>query len=292
VKVLVPVDGSAAAQQAVRLLAGYRGARPGLAPLLVNVQSLPLSLWPLPKPDSAAIEAALSEAGREILARAQTELAAAGCAAQAEVRIGVAAQALLDEAAARRADLIVMGTRGLGGLAALTLGSVATRVLHGAKVPVMLVKAGARLPAAFGRDQRILLAVDGSEHALKAARWLAGKPPWLGTTAVDVVYAQEPLPLLAALVPPHRDVLAQWSGKLSEEATREVRAALAGAGIEAGQHALAGEPAPTIARLAGELQSDFIVMGTRGLGAAHHAFVGSVALKTVHLSPAPVMLIP
>ncbi len=288
----MPVDGSASAQQAVRLLAGYRGARGALAPLLVNVQSLPLSLWPQPRPDPAAIETALSDAGREILARARAELGAAGSEAKSEVRLGIAAQALLDEAAAQHAGLIVMGTRGRGGLAALTLGSVATRVLHGARVPVMLVKADARLPAAFGREQRVLLAMDGSEHALKAARWLAEKPPWLGRTAVDIVYAQEPLPLLAALVPPHGDVLAQWGGKLSEEATREARAALAGAGIEAGLHAVAGEPAPTLARLAGELGADFVVMGTRGLGAAHHAFVGSVALKTVHLSPVPVLLVP
>lgn len=291
-KVLVPVDGSAAATQAVRLIARYSGARGTLAPLLLNVQSLPLSLWPQPKPDPAAIEAALCDAGRKILERAHAVLAAAGCEAAAEVRLGIAAQALLDETAARGADLIVMGTRGLGGLAALSLGSVATRVLHGAKTPVMLVKADARLPAAFGREQRVLLAADGSEHALKAARWLASRPPWLGKIAVDLVHAQEPLPLLAVLLPPHGDVLAQWGGKLSEEAMREPRAILAAAGIEPGMHAVAGEPAPTIARMADELGADFIVMGTRGLGAAHHAFVGSVALKTVHLSAVPVLLVP
>lgn len=292
VKVLVPVDGSASAQQALRLLAGYRGPQSALAPLLVNVQSSPLSLWPQPKPDAAAIETALRDAGREILARARAELAAADCTTDAEVRIGVAAQALLDEATAQGAGLIVMGTRGRSGLAALTLGSVATRVLHGAKVPVLLVKADARLPAAFGRAQRLLLAVDGSEHALAAARWLASKPQWLGTTTVDLVYAREPLPLLAALLPPHDDILALWSGRLSEEATRAARAALAGAGIEVGLHTPAGEPAPAIVRLADERHADFIVMGTRGLGAAHHAFLGSVALKTVHLSPVPVLLVP
>ena len=288
----MPVDGSPSSQQALRLLAGYRGARAALAPFLVNVQKLPLSLWPQPRPDPAAIEVALSDAGRAILEQAQAELAGAGWRAQAEVRIGVPAQAVLDEAAAWQAGLIVMGTRGMGALAALSLGSVATRVLHGAKVPVMLVKADARLPAAFGREQRALLAVDGSGHARGAARWLADQPPWLGATAIDLVYAQEPLPLLAALLPPHGDVLAQWSGKLSEAATREARAALAAAGIEPRLHAVAGEPAPAIARLAEELRVDFIVMGTRGLGAVHHAFVGSTALKTVHLSPVPVVLVP
>jgi nucleotide-binding universal stress UspA family protein len=292
VNVLVPVDGSPAAQQALHLVASYRGARPVLAPLLVNVQTPPLSLWPQPKPDPGAIETALRDEGQRILKAALAVLAAAGLDANGEVRIGFPAQALLDEAAARRAELIVMGTRGLGKLAAFVLGSVATRVLHRAEVPVILVKEHARLPAAFGREQRVLLAVDGSGHAVKAARWLAGKPTWLGATAVEMIHAQEPLPLLPALLPPHGDVLEQWGGKLSAEATREARSALASAGIEPGLHAVAGEPAATIARLAGELRCDFIVLGTRGLGAAHHAFLGSVALNTVHLSPVPVMLVP
>jgi nucleotide-binding universal stress UspA family protein len=36
--------------------------------------------------------------------------------------------------------MIVMGTRGMGGVAGLVLGSVATKVVHLSKVPVMLVK--------------------------------------------------------------------------------------------------------------------------------------------------------
>ena len=50
------------------------------------------------------------------------------------------------------ADEIVMGTRGLGGLAGLLLGSVATEVIREAKVPVTLVAdvSGNSAPAAEG----------------------------------------------------------------------------------------------------------------------------------------------
>lgn len=288
--VLLPVDGSPSSTQALRLVAAYRGERSSLEPLLVNVQRRPVSLWPQPALDARAVDAVLHEQGLGVLAPARAALAEAGFAVRAEVRISIPAQALLDEAAHRGAGLIVMGTRGIGGLAAL--GSVATRVVHGAQVPVMLVRQDARLPAEFGLRQRVLLAVDGSGHALAAARWLAARPRWLGEASVDLVHAQEPLPLIAAMLPPHGDVLDQWSGRHSRELSRPAGEVLADAGIAHELHAATGEPARTLARLADELRADLVVMGTRGMGAAHHAFIGSVALGTAQLSPVPVLLIP
>jgi nucleotide-binding universal stress UspA family protein len=43
--------------------------------------------------------------------------------------------------------------------------------------------------------------------------------------------------------------------------------------------------------LAEQTQADLIAVGTRGLGAAHHALIGSVALKSAVLSPVPVLLV-
>jgi len=53
------------------------------------------------------------------------------------------AQVILEEAAARECDLIVMGTHGRRGMSRMVLGSDAEAVLRGADVPVLLV----RLPA-------------------------------------------------------------------------------------------------------------------------------------------------
>jgi nucleotide-binding universal stress UspA family protein len=52
-----------------------------------------------------------------------------------------------------------------------------------------------------------------------------------------------------------------------------------------------GDPALEVRTLAAQTASELIALGTRGLGAAHHALIGSVALKAAVLSPVPVMLV-
>jgi nucleotide-binding universal stress UspA family protein len=66
-------------------------------------------------------------------------LARAGRATTWNVREGDPARAIVDEAEARHADLIVMGTRGLTGFDRLVLGSVARNVLTHAHCSVLVV---------------------------------------------------------------------------------------------------------------------------------------------------------
>jgi nucleotide-binding universal stress UspA family protein len=91
--------------------------------------------------DWDALEKAVKEA-------AETELVRlAGAARQVKVRVvtvlarGYAADEIVRTAKARRANLIVMGTHGRGGLSRLVMGSAATRVVNGASCPVMTVRA-------------------------------------------------------------------------------------------------------------------------------------------------------
>ena len=62
---------------------------------------------------------------------------------QAVVTEGTPADDILNAAGRRRADLIVLGTRGAGNVARLLLGSTAQRVLRRARVPVLTVPSGA-----------------------------------------------------------------------------------------------------------------------------------------------------
>jgi len=96
-KLLVPFDGSPAASRAVDLLAGYAGETAALAAVLLNVQTRPVSLWPGAGLSAGAIDAALLDGARRTLEPAALRLHSAGIAAEAQVRLGMAAEVILRE---------------------------------------------------------------------------------------------------------------------------------------------------------------------------------------------------
>jgi nucleotide-binding universal stress UspA family protein len=84
------------------------------------------------------IERALNK-GREMLAEATLQLRNTGLEFSTDTVEGPAAEAILRIALLEDCDLIVMGSRGLGMVQGLLLGSVSYRVLHHATIPVLIV---------------------------------------------------------------------------------------------------------------------------------------------------------
>jgi nucleotide-binding universal stress UspA family protein len=273
-KLLLPFDGSPAARHAVELVAGYAGSPASLSVTLLNV------------------ERSASDRGRTVLKPALERLAAAGLALEADVQAGPVAPTILAKARTAQSDLVVMGTRGEGAVQGFALGSVALRVAHGNGPPVLLVKPDDRLPGTVGLRTKVLLAMDGSEPALRAAERLVAWRGWLGELDVHLVYVQEPLTMLQAVLPPHDDVIGQWSTREGEDATRKARELFARGKIAHHLHLTVGDPSREIMVLAEQTKADLIVVGTRGRGAAHHALIGSVALKSAALTAVPVLLVP
>lgn len=284
---LLPFDGSLDALHAVRLLASWTDSL--ISPVLLNVQPALQRFWPQPWVDDDTLSATLQQQGEAVLSPARDYLDGAGMAFETQVRVGAIASSIVEAAATLQTAAIVMGTRGQGTLAAP--GSVALRVVQLADRPVIALRHDCRLPGTPGREAHVLLALDGSVHANAAARWLASAR-WLGKRRVDMAYVQPPLAMIETMLGPRTQVVEHWSGQLGEKASERARVALASAGIEHTLHTLSGEPAVELARFAHDYEVDFIVLGTRGLGAVGRALLGSTALQLAHIAPVPLIWVP
>jgi nucleotide-binding universal stress UspA family protein len=140
VKVLVPVDGSDHSERAVRFAARLVQDVSRLQVVLLNVQPAPSDVDTLHMAQQAILDH-LRARGDDTLAPARKILADAGVAHDAKVEIGEEPAVEIARVAGEAGcGHIVMGTRGLGALAGLALGSVATKVVHLAEVPVTLVR--------------------------------------------------------------------------------------------------------------------------------------------------------
>ena len=90
--------------------------------------------------DMRQLEDEHTAAGRKLVESAAQKLAQAAVSHDTHVEIGHAAQVIADFAQKYHAEMIVMGTRGMGAIRSLAVGSVANKVVHLAQVPVLLVK--------------------------------------------------------------------------------------------------------------------------------------------------------
>lgn len=138
-RILVPVDGSDVALRA--LGHAVRVARLiGEAEIhLVNVQP-PISGSVGAFVGSENIAGFHREESENALAGARKLLEREGMAYHATMRIGSSGSEIAAFANELPCDEIVMGTRGLGPVGSLVLGSAATQVVHLADVPVTLIK--------------------------------------------------------------------------------------------------------------------------------------------------------
>lgn len=140
-KMLIAVDGSDHARRAVEAVARLAAQMPAVEVVLLNVADAAVYYGELPPFDYESIERMRRQHQERVLEEALAH--ARGCGLQAlstQSAVGMAASEIVRVAEQRAVDQIVMGTHGKGALGSLFLGSVAQRVVHLAKVPVLLVK--------------------------------------------------------------------------------------------------------------------------------------------------------
>ena len=107
--------------------------------MLLNVQNLSATDLTGVAMGSDWQEAA-SQASAKALKEAVGKAEAAGIAFKSIVRTGQTAEAIAQAVHDEGIEHIVLGTRGLGSIQGLLLGSVAMKVIHLAEVPITLIK--------------------------------------------------------------------------------------------------------------------------------------------------------
>ncbi len=140
--ILVPVDGSQTAQQAVEKAIGLAQAFGSAVTVIYVIDPYPFTGVGVDFAygQSEYLGAATAEAN-EAIKNARQALADAGVRVDSAVIESHAAwRGILETAASVGADLIVMGSHGRRGIEKLVLGSVAQRVLSHAALPVLVVR--------------------------------------------------------------------------------------------------------------------------------------------------------
>ncbi|MFA5677949.1 MAG: universal stress protein [Pseudomonas sp.] len=139
--VLVPFDGSASAKRAVQYLVDFAKVYPHIQVHVLNVQREP-NLYGNYVPASMLDDlrkGAITHA-KEVNTEASQMLEAASISHEVHEVVGDVVTEVVAAVKRLGCNTVVMGTRGMGSLGNLVMGSVATRVIHDVPVPVLLVK--------------------------------------------------------------------------------------------------------------------------------------------------------
>ncbi|WP_166870139.1 universal stress protein [Massilia mucilaginosa] len=136
---LLPFDGSPSATRAARHAAELAALIPGLRVSLLHVFD-PVTLAPHGALVRHEVESRYGAAAAALMAPAVQVFESAGVSVELHCRAGASASEIAQYIHEAGCDAVVMGTRGMGPLAAILIGSVATRVLQTVDVPVTLVK--------------------------------------------------------------------------------------------------------------------------------------------------------
>ncbi|MBL8099903.1 MAG: universal stress protein [Anaerolineales bacterium] len=137
--------------------------------------------------------------------------------------------------------------------------------------------------------ERILLAVDGSEHALHATKKAAELARVMKPKELRVVVVYDPIPIY--LGEPNMQIAITSRKGEAESILEKAIAEIGEVPCEVQSGILEGEPAEAIIEVSNTRKSDLIIMGSRGLGRLAGLVLGSTSQKVVAHAPCPVLIV-
>jgi len=168
-------------------------------------------------------------------------------------------QYIVDEAAKKKVEMIIMGRWGRTGLKKLMMGSVTAKVIGHAPCNVLIIPKDAKLDL-----DKILIATDGSKYSEAASREAISIAKRSGGTLIALSVAKKKENLLAA-----------------KESVDKVEAITEKEGIKVQALTPKGEPYKTIIKTAEEKKAGLIVVGSHGRTGIEKLLMGSVTERVI-----------
>jgi len=283
--VVVGVDGSGSAYRAVEWAAA-EAARRGAELRLVRAFSWTTSERPIRDGGRVAqYRDQLLKIARGQVARAARIAADVRPEVETTTQVAVGAPIEVLGSEARRAQLLVLGDRGLGGLAGLLLGSVAVGLAAHGACPVVIVR-GER--AGAGNDESpVVVGIDDSPISESALAFAFEAAAARGVGLV-VVHAWSPTAIDDALAP-----VMDWDAATAEEDAllAERLAGWEQKHPEVAVRRTVVRDGAVRALVAASREAQLVVVGSRGRGNATGLLLGSVSHGVLHASHCPVAIV-
>ncbi len=285
-RTLLAVDGSETAGDAARALS-Y------LAPMqsvtLLHVLDIPTWTYPTMVPEMSSglfttVEQQRQEDGKQLLQQMRSLLPSSVKHVSAHLEKGKAAEVILDTAGREQSGLIVMGSRGLGPIKELLLGSVSHNVIVHSSCPVLVVN------RPMQGLRRIVLAISGTEDAEAVVQFMTARP-FLETVEI-VILTVALFPLLWPIGVEAADSAQEKVVEAARQFVDEVASRLRRIGYRATTAVTVGRPEMAISGWASETGADLIIVGTRRRGHAGRLLLGSVSHAVLQSAPCSVLVIP
>jgi nucleotide-binding universal stress UspA family protein len=220
----------------------------------------------------AFVKRELKRQGQEILDEQVKKIAdAGGTVTQAHLRGGRTSEEIVELSDELEVGLLVVGSRGLGAVRRILVGSHSEEIVHHARVPVMVVRGG----ESAWPPTRIIIGDDLSDDARRAGELAASIGRLYGSRAVLVFTSQD------------RDARERDEERLGERAD-ELAVVL---GSRPETRVSDGSPAAVILEAAQqETPSPLIAVGSRGRAGMRHTRLGSVSSRIIAAAPGPVLV--
>ncbi len=286
-RVLLATDGSKDARAATQYLREF--PLPGNATIrIMTVVTLPPSSLDVP-PVAAFNESLLTE-GRRVVEEARALLGPRPSVDERVVQ-GSPREEIVRAVEEWPADLLVVGARGLGGVAGFLLGSVSETVARHVHCPVVVVKGRPRALAS------VLIATDGSDGANEAVRFVLSLP-LAKNVRVRLLSVVEPVPYPASAPGMIRAQLRTMIRQLERERRANVEKVLDRAAQQlktkltrVTRSMPTGHPARELVAAAASFDADLVVVGARGLGGIKRLLLGSVSERVLREARCSVLIV-